>query len=269
MASAASRRRRASSPARRGPTKRTSPPSARSSLELRPVAGHHQRHAGPRAGGDRVGEALLGRQPAGGERVAAGGGGRARRERALDRRDHPCAAAERRAEREQAVEREPARDDERVDRVRQPPLPQRQRRAVDQRLRARAAAVQPHAGQRVAAVAARAVRAAREARPDRAHEPVVVQVQHDAGALGPRGRERAPAERRVDVVGVHDPRAGAPHRPGHRARPQAAAEQPRARRAAAPARPESRSSTDAGSPSSVRISHARSSTARSSPPGAR
>ena len=48
---------------------------------------------------------------------------------------------------------------------------------VDRRLRARVAAtVQPHAGQGVAPVAARAVLPSREARPDRAYQPVVVQV---------------------------------------------------------------------------------------------
>ncbi len=38
-----------------------------------------------------------------------------------------------------------------------------------------------------------------------------MQVEHDARAGGPRGGERAPAERRLHVVGVDDPRAGAPH----------------------------------------------------------
>ena len=39
-----------------------------------------------------------------------------------------------------------------------------------------------------------------------------MQVQHDARARLARGRQRAPAERRPDVVGVHDARAAAPHR---------------------------------------------------------
>ena len=54
-------------------------------------------------------------------------------------------------------------------------------------------------------MAARAVLPAREARGHRAHEPVVVQVQHDLGP-GLLGRgERAPPVGRVDVVRVHDP----------------------------------------------------------------
>ena len=53
-----------------------------------------------------------------------------------------------------------------------------------------------------------------------------MQVQDDAGAGLARGRERAPAERRVDVVGVHDARAGAAHRVRHLLGAEAAAQQP-------------------------------------------
>ena len=94
----------------------------------------------------------------------------------------------------QPAERERARDHEGVDRLGQPPLPERQRRPVDDRLGARAAAVQPHARQRVAAVAARAVLAAREAgrRPRR-------RAGSCAGAAPrarpPRGQRPAPASR--------------------------------------------------------------------------
>ena len=64
---------------------------------------------------------------------------------------------------------------------------QRQRRGVDRRLGAAAAAVAAQPRQRVGAVAARAVLAARiGARPDRADEPVVVQVQDDPCAPAAR-----------------------------------------------------------------------------------
>ena len=60
-------------------------------------------------------------------------------------------------------------------------------------------------------------------------------MQHDARARIARRRQRAPAERRLDVVRVHDARAGAPHRRGHLVRREAAAQQPE-RRPAAPER---------------------------------
>ena len=74
-----------------------------------------------------------------------------------------------------------------------------------------------------------------------------MEVQHDARAGLARRGERAPAERRVDVVGVDDAGAGAPDRLAHLLGA-------RARRAAAPRRPgagrasdESRSSTSTSS----------------------
>ena len=129
----------------------------------------------------------------------------------------------------------------------EPLLPQRQPGGVGGRLSARAAAVQAHARERVAAVAAGAVLAVREARADRADEPVVVQVQDDPRARRARGVQRAPAERRLQVVGVDDAGAGArarrrPPRPGagrRRRRPSAAsrADDVAASRARAPRRP--------------------------------
>ena len=47
--------------------------------------------------------------------------------------------------------------------------------------------------------------------PDRADQPVLVQVGDHAGAGVARRGERAPAEGRVEVVGVDDPRPGAAH----------------------------------------------------------
>ncbi len=75
-------------------------------------------------------------------------------------------------------------------------------------------------------MAARAVLAAREARADRADEPVVVQVQHDPRAGGARRGERAPAERRLHVVRVHDARAGAANGSGDVVGCEPAAQQP-------------------------------------------
>ena len=51
-------------------------------------------------------------------------------------------------------------------------------------------------------------------------------MQHDAGAGLAGSGEGAPAERRVDVVGVHDPRSSAAHRLPHLLGPDAAAQQP-------------------------------------------
>ena len=53
-----------------------------------------------------------------------------------------------------------------------------------------------------------------------------MQVQDDPGAGLAGGGQGAPAERRVDVVRVHDARAGAAHRLAHLLGPQAAAQQP-------------------------------------------
>ena len=86
--------------------------------------------------------------------------------------------------------------------------------------------VQTHPRQRVAPVAARALRTAREAHADRAHEPVLVQVQHDARPRRARSGERAPAERGLQVVGVHDTRTAQPHRRGNLVGLEAAAQQP-------------------------------------------
>ena len=168
----------------------------------------------------------------------------------------------------QPPQRERARHDERVGAA---PASRRCHSAsparVGGRLRARAAAaVQPHARQRVAAVAARAVLAAREAGADGADEPVVVQVQHDA-----RAAARAAASARQPSVGwtLWACTTRAPVR-RTAAATSSGASPPRSSPSAARPRPsaaESRSSTSASSPSSVRISHARSSTARSSPPG--
>ena len=56
-----------------------------------------------------------------------------------------------------------------------------------------------------------------------------MQVQHHARAGLARRRQRPPAEPRQNVVGVHDPRAAAPHRVGDRGRPQPAAQHARRR----------------------------------------
>ena len=132
---------------------------------------------------------------------------------------------DRRAEVAQPAGRERARHDDHVRVLEQPPLPERERRGVDGRLGARAAAVQADARPGVAAVAARAVRAAGEARADRADEAVVVQVQDGPGAGLLCGGERAPAERRVEVVRVDDPRLRALDGPRHLVRIEAASQQ--------------------------------------------
>ena len=89
---------------------------------------------------------------------------------------------DRRVQGAQALAREARRYDDGIGLPGETALPQRQRGRVDGRLGARAAAVQPHARERVAAVAARAVGALREAQALGADEPVVVEVQHDARA---------------------------------------------------------------------------------------
>ena len=96
-----------------------------------------------------------------------------------------------------------------------------------------------------------------------------MQVQDDPRAGRARRGERAPAQRRLDVVGVDDARAGALDGVGDLGRAEAAEQQPAGRVARRESAAESRSRTSASSPSSVRISQARSSTARSSPPGTR
>ena len=109
-----------------------------------------------------------------------------------------------RAERAQPLARELAGDDQRVGLRHEPVLPQRQRRTVGDGLGQTAAAAQAHARERVAAVAARALRAAGVADADCADEAVLVQVQHDVRAGLAGGGERPPAERRMQVVGVHE-----------------------------------------------------------------
>src|SRR6202020_1857745 len=67
-----------------------------------------------------------------------------------------------------------------------------------------ATTVQAYTGQRVAPMTARALGAAGEANADGANEAVLVQMQHDAGTGGAGGGERTPAERGLQVVGMHD-----------------------------------------------------------------
>ena len=111
-----------------------------------------------------------------------------------------CARSpERRAELAQAPQRERARHDERVDAAATSRRCQSASAGARRRgLGTRAAALQSHAGERVPAVAAGAVLAAGEAGADRAHEPVVVQVQHDPRAR-PRAPPPAPASRTPDA----------------------------------------------------------------------
>ena len=264
------RRSRASSAASTRPVKRTSPPAARSADRLGPVARDDERDR--RRSGTRRSRR---RRPS-----PASGARRRARTRRAPRSTPPRTRAGRTGRRAPAPSGAPSvrsrssanslgtmqASAASVD----PPLPQREPGAVGGRLGARAAAaVQPHARARVAPVAARAVGAAGEAGPDRADEPVVVQVQDDPGAGLARGGQRAPAERRLDVVRVDDARAGAPHRVADLVRaPGRPASSPSAARPR-PSAALSRSSTSASSPSSVRISQARSATARSSPPATR
>ena len=60
-----------------------------------------------------------------------------------------------------------------------------------------------------------------------------MEMQHDARARLARRRKRAPAQRGLDVVGVHHARAGAPHGRGDVLRREAAAQQPERRPPAA------------------------------------
>ena len=53
-----------------------------------------------------------------------------------------------------------------------------------------------------------------------------MEVHDDPGAGLAGGGQGAPAERRIDVVRVHDARAGAAHRLANLLRPQPAAQQP-------------------------------------------
>ncbi len=75
-------------------------------------------------------------------------------------------------------------------------------------------------------MAARALRAARKADTDRADETVLVQMQHHARALRACRRQRAPAERGMQIVGMHDTRAAEAHRAFDFARLEAPAQKP-------------------------------------------
>ena len=194
-------------------------------FQQRAVAGDDERQPGRLAGGDRHLDALLDRHAPRHEHVLAGGRRRALGERA-DHAGHDARRRDRRPELGEPRGGERAGHHEDVGLRGQPPLPERERGAVDGGLGPGPAAVQPHAGRGVAPVAARAVLAARaEARPHRADEPVVVQVQDDPRPGLAGGRERAPAERRVDVVGVDHARPGQPDRPADVLGSDAAAQQ--------------------------------------------
>ena len=100
-----------------------------------------------------------------------------------------------------------------VDVLVQPGLLAVQRRRVHDRLGQRPAAAQADAGERAAAAAAEARRAVSVGDPDRAEQPEVVEMEHRPGTGGLRGGERAPAERRMDVVSVYDLRTQTAHGP--------------------------------------------------------
>ena len=100
-----------------------------------------------------------------------------------------------------------ARHDEGIDVFGDATLPERQRGCVDDRLGHRSTAVVQYARCRVATVATGAVLAFGETHPDGAHEPILVQVGHYAGAGGASGGQRSPAEARTEVVDVDDSRA--------------------------------------------------------------
>ena len=220
--------------------------SAFSAAELRAVAGDHQRQPGasrPRARRRRSpSPASAGRPPARIRRSARGCAPRSRAGRSAST-VAPATGAPSACRRPSANALGTTIASACVG---QAPLVQRQRGGVGDRLGARAAAVEAEPGARVAAVAAGAVGAVREARADGADEPVVVQVQHDAGAGRAGGGERAPAERRVGVVRVHDAGAGAADGVADLVRVEAAGQQPargrrvlerRPSRARAPRRP--------------------------------
>jgi hypothetical protein len=159
--------------------------------------------------------------------VLAGGRPRALGERAHDvGHDADPRVVDRCAQLAQALLGEARRHDDDVRLGGEAPLPERQRGAVDRCLGPGAAAIEANAGQRVARLAAHAVLAAAvEARADRAHEAVVVQVQHDARTGGARGGQGAPAEGGVEVMGADHAGAGEPNRRDDVARVQAAAQQ--------------------------------------------
>ncbi len=220
-------RRRASSAPSTWPAKRVSVPAARASSAARCGPSPATTSGRPAAAQAAIATSMpfSGASRDDDERVAPVRGRRALGELAHDVADDVHRPDERRAELLQALVRGGARHDDGVGLLDEPPLPERERRAVDDRLLAGAAAVQAHAGERVAPVAARAVLAVGEARPDGADEPVVVEVQDRPRAGGAGGCERAPAERRVEVVGVDGAGARAADRVGDLLGAQAAAEQ--------------------------------------------
>ena len=144
--------------------------------------------------------------------MPAAGRRRGGRERADDVGDHER-ASQRCAQLAQPRLGEAAGHHERVGLRREPPLPGHEGDAIGGGLGPRAAAVERDPGERVAAVAAHALVTVTKADPDRAHQPVLVQVQHHARAGGACRRQGAPAERGVEVVGVDDARPGPAHGP--------------------------------------------------------
>jgi GT2 family glycosyltransferase len=198
------------------------------------VAGDDEREPGGMAGVDRDIDPLLGRQAGDDERVGGQGRplrARGQRQDTVERgqwwREHVHALrGQGRAELAQPLAREDARHDDRIGLREETSLPERERGGIGGGLGGVSTAVQAHAGERVASVAARALGAAREADADRADKAVLVQVQHDAGAGGAGGGERAPAERGLEVVGVHDASAARAHGCGDFAWVEPALQQP-------------------------------------------
>ena len=174
---------------------------ARAPARRAPARRRRRRAAGRRAAQAAIASStpFSGGQARDDERVAPGVGARALGRGAHDVADDVDArGVQRRAQRAQARQREAAGHDDRVGR--RPTgaaarAPARRRRRRPRHRSPRQFRRTPGSVSR--ALAARAVLAAAvEARPDRAHEPVVVQVQDDAGARLARGR-RAPASRSV------------------------------------------------------------------------
>ena len=203
------------------------PPCAQP-LSVGPVAGDDQLPAGDPAGVDRHLDSLLRRQPGDEEHGPAVDSGRGRGELPDDVGDDE-GGPERSAECAQPGLREPRRDDKRVGLVGEALLPQHQAGPVGGSLRPRATAVEHDAGECVAAMAARALVAVAEAHADRAHHPVLVQVQYDGGARLARGGQRPPAEGGVDIVGVDDAGTRSPDRGCDLVRFEPSAQQPRRR----------------------------------------
>ena len=210
------------------------------------------------AGLDRHAEPLLRLEPRAEQRVAAGVRPRALRERRAPGARGRGSAGSGAPSSRRRVARELARDDRRVDQPGQPALPERERGGVDERLGQR---------RRGSCAARPAACCARGSACTRA--PAVKQIPTAqtsrywcrcattrAPALARRG-QRAPAERGVEVVGVHDPRAGAADGVRDLVGPQAAAQHRRPRRGARPSSAESRSSSSTSSPRCSRTSQQR------------